>query len=76
MIDCVPNEWLTQIFLNAGWQYNALPKYGDASITDENVTDVIAQLYKNPSPAAWQLAEKLAKIQAGTVLMTQDSDGQ
>jgi len=76
VIDCVPNTWLTQVFFNAGWQYNPLPKYGDVSITDENVTYVIAQLRNNPSSAALQLAEKLAKIYAGTAHMMQDSDAQ
>lgn len=76
VIDCVPNEWLTRIFLDAGWQYNTTPKYGDVNIDDENVTDVIANLRKNPSPAAWQLAEKLAKIQAGTALLSQESAAQ
>ena len=62
VIDCIPNDWLKQVFIDAGWIENPPPKYGDPSITDENVVMVVAQLRSSNNIQALQLAERLIKI--------------
>ena len=62
VIDCLPNPWLRQVFIDAGWQPNPPPKYGDPAITDENVATVIAQLRNSSNTQAQQLADQLTII--------------
>ncbi len=65
VIDCIPNGWLRQVFLDAGWLPNPVPKYGDPSIHDGNVDQIIAQLRSNDNITARQLAEQLTLIRGG-----------
>jgi quercetin dioxygenase-like cupin family protein len=64
VIDCIPNDWLKQVFIDAGWQQNPPPKYGDPNITDDNVAGIIAALSSSDNTQALQLAEQLTIIQA------------
>jgi quercetin dioxygenase-like cupin family protein len=65
VLDCIPNDWLKQVFLDAGWLPNPAPKYGDPSINDDNVAMIIAQLRSNNNTQAQQLAERLTMIRDG-----------
>lgn len=49
MIDCVTNPWLTQLFRDAGGVLRESPPYGDPSIHDGNVLQVIAALRSWPA---------------------------
>ncbi|MGZ4975636.1 MAG: aspartyl/asparaginyl beta-hydroxylase domain-containing protein [Methylobacter sp.] len=59
VLDCIPNQWLTDIFNAAGFVANPLPKYGDPSITDANVSEIIAELRQSGTAAALGLANRL-----------------
>lgn len=65
VIDCIPNDWLRQVFVDAGWVPNPPPKYGDPGITDDNVAAVIAQLSSSDNTQAQQLATRLTLIRDG-----------
>lgn len=66
MLDCLVNPWLEKVFHDAGFEPDEAPKYGNPSINDENVADVIAGLMASNTEAGRQLAERLAVIrQAG-----------
>jgi quercetin dioxygenase-like cupin family protein len=65
VIDCIPNDWLRQVFIDAGWAPNPPPKYGDPGITDDNVAAVIAQLISSNNTQAQQLAARLTMIRDG-----------
>ena len=64
MIDCVTNPWLEQLFLAAGGVRREDPPYGDASIDDGNVQQVIAGLLAGGHEAGTQLATRLREIHA------------
>jgi quercetin dioxygenase-like cupin family protein len=55
VIDCVPNDWLRQVFVAAGWRANPAPKYGDPNINDANVAHIIAALRAMGHPEAERL---------------------
>ena len=65
VIDCIPNDWLKQVFIDAGWQQNPPPKYGDPNITDDNVADIIAEPSSSNNSQVRQLAEQLTIVQKG-----------
>lgn len=65
VLDCVTNDWLEQLFASAGFVPKAPPKYGDASINDGNVEEIIASLRATGSPAVLAQAERLAAIHRG-----------
>ena len=62
MLDCIANPWLEQIFLDAGFEPDEKPKYGDPAITDGNVTEVIAGLQALDTQAGRELAAQLTAI--------------
>ena len=62
MLDCLVNPWLEKLFLDAGFEPDGKPKYGDPSINDHNVADIIASLAALKDGAGMQLAAKLAAI--------------
>ncbi|MES2610629.1 MAG: aspartyl/asparaginyl beta-hydroxylase domain-containing protein [Pseudomonadota bacterium] len=64
MIDCVTNPWLAQIFQAAGGIQRDPPPYGDASIDDDNVLQVIAALRAGGHAASTQLADRLQETHA------------
>ena len=65
VLDCVTNDWLESLFAGAGFVPKAPPKYGDASINDGNVQQVIARLRATGAPSALALAERLDAIARG-----------
>lgn len=64
MIDCITNPWLEQLFLSAGGVLRESPPYGDASIHDGNVLQVIAALRAGGHASAAQLATRLEETHA------------
>ena len=62
VLDCMPNAWLRQIFMQAGWIGNLPPKYGDPNIHDGNVADIIAALRAGGSASGMSMADKLHGI--------------
>ncbi|MDX8399823.1 MAG: aspartyl/asparaginyl beta-hydroxylase domain-containing protein [Gallionellaceae bacterium] len=62
MMDCPVNPWLEKLFLDAGFEPDDKPKYGDASINDDNVTEIIANLEAMESDTGKQMAQRLAAI--------------
>lgn len=64
MIDCVTNPWLTQLFLAAGGVLRESSPYGDPSIHDGNVQQVIAALRASSHASAAQLANRLQETHA------------
>lgn len=62
VLDCIPNQWLTDIFNAAGFVANPEPKYGDPNITDANVLEIIAELRQSGSAAALSLAHRLDAV--------------
>ncbi len=62
MLDCLVNPWLEKLFLNAGFEPDEKPKYGDPSINDDNVSEIIASLTAMGSGAGINLAMSLAAI--------------
>lgn len=64
MLDCVSNAWLQEVFVQAGGVARPVHKYADASITDDNVSDVIAQLRATGHAAGLQMAARLESIRA------------
>lgn len=64
MIDCVTNPWLTQLFLSAGGVLREGPPYGDPSIHDGNVLQVIAALRASSHATAARLASQLQETHA------------
>ena len=65
VIDCVTNDWLQQLFAGAGFVPKPPPKYGDASINDDNVQHIIASLRATGEPSVLAQAERLAAICRG-----------
>ncbi|MCK9394148.1 MAG: aspartyl/asparaginyl beta-hydroxylase domain-containing protein [Methylobacter sp.] len=65
VLDCIPNQWLADIFNAAGFIANPEPKYGDPSITDANVLEIIAELRHRGTAAALHLAGRLAAVRHG-----------
>jgi quercetin dioxygenase-like cupin family protein len=63
MLDCIVNPWLEKVFLNAGFIPDDPPKYGDASINDENVGAIISSLIALDNETGKQMAERLIAIQ-------------
>lgn len=59
ILDCLVNDWLRDLFTQAGWQPRRASRYGDPSINDANVDAVIAALQAGGSPAALALAASL-----------------
>jgi hypothetical protein len=59
MIDCVTNPWLVQVFEAAGGVQRDPPPYGDPSIHDGNVLQIIAALRAGGHAAGTQLATRL-----------------
>lgn len=62
VLDCIPNEWLHALFLQAGFIGNAIAKYGDPNICDENIATVIQQLRGLHSAAADDLVRRYELI--------------
>ena len=63
VIDCIVNDWLSELFINSGYQTIIVEhKYGCASITDENVLQVIEQLEHLGNDTALKLADNYKKI--------------
>jgi quercetin dioxygenase-like cupin family protein len=67
MLDCISNDWLEQVFGQAGWVARARPRYQDPSINDGNVRDVIAHLRMAGHPAGLVLADELELISLSPV---------
>ncbi|OYO29007.1 aspartyl/asparaginyl beta-hydroxylase domain-containing protein [Janthinobacterium sp. PC23-8] len=67
VLDCVTNDWLESLFASAGFVPKAPPKYGDPSINDGNVREIIARLRASGEPAALAVAERLAALERGAV---------
>lgn len=65
VIDCVTNDWLEQLFAGAGFVPKPAPKYGDPSINDGNVEEIIASLRATGAPAVLAHAERLDAIYRG-----------
>lgn len=65
VLDCATNDWLEELFASAGFVPKAPPKYGDPSINDDNVQEVIARLRATGAPPVLALAERLATIARG-----------
>jgi quercetin dioxygenase-like cupin family protein len=65
VLDCLPNPWLRDLFDAAGFIANPAPKYGDPSITDANVLQVIEQLQHSGASAALALAHQLEMMHSG-----------
>ncbi len=59
VVDCVPNTWLTEVFLKAGWRAKPTSKYADPNINDDNVDLVIASLLANHDVTSQRLAQEL-----------------
>ncbi len=62
VLDCVPNPWLAGLFAASGWSPRPAPKYGDPSITDDNVREVIAVLRGAGHATAIAMAARLQSI--------------
>lgn len=63
VIDCIVNDWLSTLFSGSGYQTVIVEyKYGCASITDENVLQVIEQLEYLGSETALELASHYRAI--------------
>jgi len=65
VIDCLTNAWLEELFAGAGFVPRPLPKYGDPSINDANVAEIIARLRETGAPAMARHADHLAAIARG-----------
>lgn len=65
VIDCLTNDWLEALFAGAGFVPRPLPKYGDPSINDGNVGEIIARLRETGAPALAHHADRLAAIAGG-----------
>lgn len=66
VIDCVPNQWLSDLFYSAGFIANSPPKYGDRSITDDNVLHIISTLRQHNDGTSLALAKRLEDIRNGS----------
>jgi len=66
LIDCHVNEWMREIFKNSGF-IKTQHKYGEKSITDENVNMIIESFLSMNTPISLKMAEELKK--------QRDSDG-
>ena len=62
VMDCVTNPWLENLFAQAGFVPRPAPKYGDATITDDNVFHVIRALREQASGASLAQAARLQAI--------------
>ncbi|MFZ6800929.1 aspartyl/asparaginyl beta-hydroxylase domain-containing protein [Undibacterium sp. Di24W] len=62
MMDCVSNDWLQDLFSLAGWCARPPSLYGDPTIHDDNVIEVIARLREAAHPTGLSLADKLEGI--------------
>jgi len=58
VLDLKINDWLRDIFLEAGFK-KIKPKYKDKSINDDNIDEVIANLKKIGSDTALDMTQKL-----------------
>lgn len=63
MLDCIVNPWLETVFRDAGFEPDDESKYGDPSINDENVAEIISSLIAMNTEGGRQMAESLAAIQ-------------
>lgn len=63
VLDCQVNVWLEKTFAQAGYQAPVyVDKYGDPSINDENVAEVITQLKTLKTDAGNAMALRLSEI--------------
>ncbi|WDE11299.1 aspartyl/asparaginyl beta-hydroxylase domain-containing protein [Thalassomonas haliotis] len=63
VIDCQVNSWLKNEFTQAGYRKKQrVNKYGDASINDDNVLEVIARLKTLNTPGGDAMAQRLSEI--------------
>ena len=60
LIDCCVNDWLEKIFIKEGFE-KTIYKYGNKSITDENVENIIASLLSLKTETSIKMAEELQK---------------
>lgn len=66
MLDCIVNPWLEKVILASGFRPAPKPKYGDRSINDGNVDDVIAALLQWGSEEGRSMAARLAALRDGS----------
>jgi quercetin dioxygenase-like cupin family protein len=64
-LDCIPNAWLERLFEAAGWVRRPAPTYGDPSIHDGNVWQVIDALRRGGHAAGAAEARRLQGIAEG-----------
>lgn len=64
MIDCVTNPWMEALFEAAGGVQRERPPYGDPSIHDGNVLQIIAALRAGGHATGAQLARQLQETHA------------
>ncbi|WP_157834700.1 aspartyl/asparaginyl beta-hydroxylase domain-containing protein [Oceanospirillum beijerinckii] len=63
VIDCLVNAWLENMFVCSGYKKTeTVCKYGDPSITDHNVLQVIEHLEALGADVAFEMAKKLRSI--------------
>ncbi|MBB1485527.1 aspartyl/asparaginyl beta-hydroxylase domain-containing protein [Oceanospirillum sediminis] len=63
VIDCLVNDWIEALFSRAGYQsIKVQHKYGDPTINDDNVLQVIAELERMDTDAGRKIAAKLKSI--------------
>lgn len=58
LIDCHVNEWLEKIFKKAGFE-KTIYKYGDKTITDDNVDDIILSFLSMNTEISLEMAKEL-----------------
>jgi len=62
LIDCHVNEWVEAIFQKSGFE-KQIYKYGDKSITDDNVEMIIQSFKEINTPTSLTMAKRLEDIQ-------------
>ena len=66
VIDCLVNDWLKELFVSTGYEKTVVQhKYGNVSITDDNVLEMIAQLEQIGSETAIEMVNKYRAIYEG-----------
>lgn len=58
LIDCHVNDWLEEIFIKVGFE-KTIYKYGDKTITDENVDDIISSFLSMNTEISLEMAKEL-----------------
>ncbi len=68
LIDCKVNKWFEDVMVKAGYVYDSKPKYGDQSITDDNIQEIIATLEQMGTEGGSKAAEDLRVIHASAAV--------